>query len=95
MISDDTYMLQLVRYIHQNPREILEQHLELSDYEWSSYPNYLGLRKEDFLNTDFVLNYFSKKDPTADFKKFCEAGFTEKELRQIRSLMLETLETGT
>src|SRR3990167_3288821 len=54
LIPDDTYMLQLVRYIHQNPREVMDRNVELQNYEWSSYPTYLGFKIGDFVDTEFV-----------------------------------------
>ena len=41
LVEQDSYQLQLSRYIHRNPIEagMVEK---LEDYLWSSYPNYLG-----------------------------------------------------
>ncbi len=92
IILKDSYLLQLVRYIHQNPHEILPRNKDMSSYKWSSYKNYLGQRKEKFVNTQFVLNYFSKSNPKSDFGKFSEIGLTDQEYHAIKRY---TLETGT
>lgn len=43
LIEDEEYLLQAVRYVHQNPQkaEIAE---ELSDYRWSSYNSFIHKR---------------------------------------------------
>ena len=43
------------------------------DYEWSSYPEYIGKReKPEWLCTDFIHGYFGKTRPSAEklYKKF-------------------------
>lgn len=92
IILKDSYLLQLVRYFHQNPRGILSSGEEISNYKWSSYKNYLGFRKEVFLDTRFVLNYFSKSNPKKDFRRFSEDDIPDQEFNLIRRY---TLETGT
>ena len=44
IVEEDSYQLQLSRYIHRNPMEagIVEK---LDQYPWSSYPNYIGIVK--------------------------------------------------
>jgi len=42
LIDEDLYLLNLSRYIHRNPRNLVKN---LEDYKWSSYPAYLGLEK--------------------------------------------------
>lgn len=53
-VSDWTYFLTLLRYIHQNP---LKPHLvsDLSQYQWSSWQEYLGKTKNPFCSTSTVL----------------------------------------
>ena len=95
LIEKDSYLLQLIRYIHQNPLEILPKTFSLSDYEWSSYSVYLGLRKESFVDTDFLLGYFSKKNPIKDFREFTEVALGENELKVVRPFSLETITPKT
>lgn len=54
-IGDEAYLLHLSRYIHVNPIEITRK---LSSYPYSSYSTYLGLQKNDLLNTKDILGYF-------------------------------------
>ncbi len=39
-IEDDAYLMQVVRYIHQNPLKA-RMVSDVSEYEWSSYKTYL------------------------------------------------------
>ncbi|NQZ05556.1 MAG: transposase [Algicola sp.] len=44
LVDQDSYLLQLSRYIHRNPVEMKKPLVsELADYRWSSYPTYIGL----------------------------------------------------
>lgn len=54
-IGDEAYLLHLSRYIHINPVETTRK---LSSYPYSSYSTYLGLQKNDLLNTKDILGYF-------------------------------------
>jgi putative transposase len=54
IIDKDNYLLHLSRYIHLNPREINEN---LTD-AFSSYSDYLKLRKTTWVNTAPILSFF-------------------------------------
>jgi len=90
VIETDEYLLHLSRYIHLNPAEILKSHYSsiksLSDYPWSSYPDYVGHRKDELVNTNFILNYFSKINPSRDYKSFVESSINEESLNDLKSL---------
>ena len=73
MVKDDRQLLVLSRYIHRNPLEINTNLVE----SFSSYADYLGLRKTAWLKPDIVLDFFNKEvDPefkdTSSYKKFVE-----------------------
>ncbi len=57
LVDADAYLLELVRYIHNNP---LRANLvkDPADYPWSSHRIYLGLDSLPFLTTDSVLGQF-------------------------------------
>ncbi len=43
LVDEDSYLLQLSRYIHRNPLEVKRKMVEeLEDYSWSSYPAYIN-----------------------------------------------------
>jgi putative transposase len=58
LVDADSYLLELVRYIHLNPvRANIVPDPGL--FAWSSHHVYVGARKEPWVTTDFVLREFS------------------------------------
>jgi len=67
-VDDESYLLSLISYIHQNPvRAGLVKNLP--DWEYSSYREYTGLRGEKYIKKELIHNYFSTMD---EFKKHSE-----------------------
>jgi len=70
-IKDDPYLLHLTRYIHLNPVEVCADGLTdskainnaLGEYRWSSYADYLGIRKDSGLvdGKNIVLDMFKDR----------------------------------
>lgn len=58
LVDADSYLLEVVRYIHLNPvrAEIVR---DPNEYRWSSHGVYLGDRREPWVTTDFVLGMLS------------------------------------
>ncbi len=74
LIEKDAYFQELSRYIHLNPirAAVVERP---SEYPWSSYPSYIGIRKyPEWLTTDTILGYFGEDRVRAmkDYRKFVE-----------------------
>ncbi|MDI6601193.1 MAG: hypothetical protein QME46_05370 [Thermoanaerobacteraceae bacterium] len=69
-VEQDSYVLSLARYIHQNPVKagIVEK---VADYKWSSYGCYLNDNNyfTKMVDTDTILGLFSE-DKKAAVKKF-------------------------
>lgn len=65
LIKEEVYLLHLSRYIHLNPAEYLQNIVNA----YSSYGEYLGLRKTDWIKPDIILSYFNQA-ALPDFKKF-------------------------
>lgn len=62
LVSDDTYLLQLVRYIHKNP---IKAGLvkDAKDYRWSSYKGYLSdANKWQWLYKNFILSMIAPQN---------------------------------
>jgi REP element-mobilizing transposase RayT len=61
LVSDDSYLLQLVRYIHRNPlRAGIVSNMQ--KYPWSSYNGYLSYAKKwDWLQKDAIFNMITPK----------------------------------
>ena len=60
LVDQDSYLLELVRYIHRNPlKAALED--DLGRYPWTSHDGYiLNAKKWDWLHKNFILAMFSK-----------------------------------
>ncbi len=72
LVDGDSYLLQLVRYIHRNP---LKAGLvdTLDKYKWSSHKGYLSKAKKwDWLNKNFILSLLErkKKDRIRKYRHF-------------------------
>jgi len=67
LVDEDTYLLQLVRYVHLNPlRAGLVHTLEdLDQHAWSGHAALVGTRPNDWQETGFVLQQFGNCLPTA------------------------------
>jgi putative transposase len=57
LVQDNSYLLELVRYIHQNPQRagIVNG---IGDYRWSSHHAYMGNARTHWLSPDTVLSLF-------------------------------------
>jgi len=72
LVNGDSYLLQLVRYIHRNPLKagIVE---DMSAYPWSSHKAYLSVAKKwDWLHKGFILDLLSdnKKSQIRFYRRF-------------------------
>jgi REP element-mobilizing transposase RayT len=69
VVETDSYLLTVLRYIHQNPRKA-NLVKSISNYPWSSYNEYIG--NKNICDTQFILEIFSKNKSEAlsEFVKF-------------------------
>ncbi len=58
LVTDDGYLLNLIRYIHMNPVEA-GLVVDPGEYRWSSHRCYLGREATDWVTTQFILKCFS------------------------------------
>ena len=56
LITKDNYLLHLSRYIHLNPSEYSDNIIDA----YSSYGEYLGLRKTKWVKPGFILSFFNQ-----------------------------------
>ena len=63
LCQEDTYLLELVRYIHLNAlrAKIVKDLKELDKYPYSGHSALMGKVPRDFQDTEYVLNLFGKK----------------------------------
>jgi hypothetical protein len=77
-VDRDSYLLELVRYIHLNPvRAGLVT--DADAYPWSGHPIYLGRERLSWLTTDWVLGHFGERVGTARrrYQRFVAQGLDE------------------
>ncbi len=84
LVEEDSYLLQLVRYIHRNPLRagIVEK---LDQFQWSSHKGYVSKAKKwDWLNKGFILSMLSSKksQQIKRYKEFISIEDTE-EISQV------------
>src|SRR6185295_2587591 len=74
-VEDDSYLLELVRYIHLNPvRAGLVAHA--GEYEWSSHRTYMGVVVRHWVRAERVLHIFGRDESAAraTYARFVHAG---------------------
>lgn len=86
-IEDDEQFIHISRYIHLNPvSSYIIQPEKLGDYEYSSYPEYIG-EKVGFCNTKEILSFFPSSN---DYKKFVNDQVDyARQLENIKHIILE------
>ena len=78
LVDADSYLLELVRYIHLNPcRAGMVK--DPKDYPWSGHRAYLGEEQLPWLTTDWILSQFSQQKAAAKrrYAKFIQEGLGE------------------
>jgi len=74
LIKDEYQWLYLSKYIHRNPTHLQRtEPCNLSEYPYSSYPNYLGKRSERWISTAEILARHTR-DPLGEYQRFVEDG---------------------
>jgi REP element-mobilizing transposase RayT len=79
--QEDTYLLELVRYIHLNPlrAKLVKDLKALDQYPYSGHSAIMGKKERDFQNVAYVLRLFGKKVFAA---RRAYRGFAEKGIPQ-------------
>ncbi|UNC93089.1 transposase [Candidatus Contubernalis alkaliaceticus] len=84
LCDKDSYLLQLIRYIHYNPvRANLDDGIE---YKWSSHIHYIGKEKGNLVDTYNMLSMFSenKKEAIKQYSYFMGQESEEKNLEEFQ-----------
>lgn len=78
LVDADSYLLELVRYVHLNPVRAGAVALP-EDYLWSSHRHYAGMENVPWLTSDFVLGHFSTavQKAKATYGTFLHEGMEE------------------
>lgn len=75
LIENEYQWIYLSKYIHRNPLHLQRTDLckNLADYQFSSYPSYLGNNTFPWLDTDTILSRYHK-NPSLEYRNFVEDG---------------------
>ena len=65
-IDSDAYLVQVSRYVHQNP-VLAGYGAAPEEWEFSSYPEYIGLREGTLPNPEIVLSQFVSRDAYREY----------------------------
>ncbi|MBU0673440.1 MAG: transposase, partial [Proteobacteria bacterium] len=90
LIDGDSYLLELVRYIHCNPvRAGLVKNPDV--YRWSSHQAYLGKNTIPWLMTQFVLSQFAARPEKAQklYHDFVQSGIFEARRQEFHTGIFE------
>ena len=81
-IDDENYLLWVSRYIHRNP-------VDFKQHPYTSYDNFLGKKKTEWLYPELVLDCFQsvRKSKESNYQEFVEA--EKEDPVEISSLWLE------
>ena len=81
LCEEDTYLLELIRYIHLNPMRagIVNDLKTLDKYPYCGHAVILRKRKNTWQDTDYVLRIFAKKVSTArrHYREFIKKGIAQ------------------
>jgi putative transposase len=81
LCQEDTYLRELVRYIHLNPLRagLVPDMKSLDRYPWAGHSALMGKIKQDWQDTEYVLAYFgaTRSKARAAYRSFVEEGITQ------------------
>ena len=81
LCQEDTYLLELVRYIHLNPlrAKLVKDLKELDKYPYSGHSAIMAKKKRDFQDVEYVLRFFGKKVSAARkaYRAFINKGIAQ------------------
>ncbi len=83
LCDEDSYLLQLIRYIHLNPLKagILTNLKALDSYAWTGHAVLMGKRRHPWQSVDETLSHFAKRISTARmrYREFMTEGLSDTE----------------
>lgn len=80
-VGKEAYLLQLSRYIHLNPVAAALVKLP-EDWEFSSYRDFIGLRKGTLVKPNVLQSYFHSPQ---EYRKFVESSADQKAIEHLRA----------
>ena len=98
LVDEDSYLIHLSKYVHANPTKLFAKtdlgDVNLADYDYSSYAEYIGIRNAKWVKPQFILSVFANSDgigqkDMARYKEFVKHYQEEKEKLFLGNLILE------
>jgi len=88
-VENDEQFLHVARYIHLNPSTsfVVKETSDLLSYPWSSFPDYLGKQRFEFIDKEFLNGFYKDNNKLKDFV-FDQVNY-QRELKNIGHLLLE------
>lgn len=86
LIASEEQFLHLSRYIHKQALALQGETLQSQPSQPSSYSEYLGIRKTDWMHPEEVLSYFSNTNPALSYESFVKE---EDNLEIIQGIIIE------
>ena len=79
LVDEDSYLLQLSRYIHRNPLEVKKKMVnQLEEYQWSSYPAYINKTKApSWLVREKTYQMLGQKHRYKGYQNYVDKGIDE------------------
>jgi putative transposase len=81
LCQEDSYLLELVRYIHLNPLRatLVKEYKDLAGYPYCGQGAIMGRRKVEWQDTDYVLGLFGNKESGArgEYSRFVRNGIEQ------------------
>lgn len=87
LVESEPQLLHLSRYIHKNP---YSKGVPLQSYPYSSYSNYLSLKKSEWIKPRDILNYFSSTGFNS-YENFIEGNFDDDSINFVKELILDEI----
>ena len=85
LIDDEAQYLHISRYIHK--QAIKSSAEDDAEDRFSSFPEYRGLRKTEWIHPEEILSFFSKTEPSLTYQRFVEEYDPLEELEDSESIM--------
>lgn len=96
-VESDEYLLHVSRYIHLNPIELLRAQgraLNLKQYAWSSYAEYINISTSPLSNPEKILDYFNSHNSTHKERAAKYKAFVEDTIETLSTDRLEEISSG-
>ncbi|MBI2028740.1 MAG: transposase [Candidatus Levybacteria bacterium] len=90
LIEKESYFLHLTRYIHTNPLDLGFTRSDLAKYRYSSYGEFIGERKTEWIHFGEILDYFKSKQKMSEQDILSYQSFVEDSIGDSKEI-LETL----